>query len=372
MKWTSDKIELLKVYLNQGLHIPEIAASMSLSYDQIKHAIQRYSLRGNVSSDAVFHKEKNKLTGVDISKLARLIGEKLYDEYSTVDIKEPPVSKSTKKREEISILDISDVHLGTINEVFDDSKGGKVVTYNMDIFKKELGILQQSVKNIHKILSTSYNLKKLVIFVLGDIITNDRIFPEQTMEIEKVVGLQIWDGVNYFNQFFANLLQIYQEIEVVAVCGNHGRSNPHHYNEPVENNFEYFMYKSWQKQWESSKRVNIIVPETRRYIHEIYGWKHLIEHGDSLRGSSDVYIEKQIKELSLNLDGFDMFHFGHFHKLKEREIADKVVVKQNGCWVPKDSYGFAKFNQYSVPKQFFFGCSPKRVETWNYKIDLRS
>ena len=371
MKWTTDKLDLLKVYLSQGLSYREISQKSNWSYKSIEHAVGRYALRDSVMDTSIFKKEKNKLKKEDVNKLASILGAYLYDNYKNVKLIEPKPRKCVGKKEEISILDISDTHAGMINKVFDSDAGKKVVTYNMDIFKKELNELLDSIINIHGLLQNSYKLKKLVIHFLGDLITNDRIFPEQSFEIEKVVGLQIWDVINYFSKFFIQLLNIYEEIEIVGVVGNHGRSLPNSYSEPVENNFEYFIYKMWEKQFADSKRIKVIVPSTRRYVHTIYNWKHLLEHGDLMRGSSDSYIERQIKELSLNMGGFDVMHYGHFHKLKEREIADKVIVKQNGSWIPKDEYGFSKFKQYSVPKQFFFGCNPKRPETWGYKIDLR-
>ena len=370
-KWTQDKLDLIKEHLAQGCTIKQIAKRTNLSYDAVGHAIQRYNLRAGVDSSRIFKKEKGKLKKDDVDKLAKLVGQRLYESYQNVVLPVPKPPKIKGKREEMSILDLSDLHIGMKNEVFDSGKGKKVVTYNMDIFKKELTVLQDSVTQIHSILSKSYNLKELTVFLLGDIITNDRIFPEQVFEIEKIVGLQIWDAVNYLVKFFNNMLAIYEKITIVGVVGNHGRSNPTHYNEEVENNFEYWIYKMIQKQFENNPRVKVIVPTTRRYIHTIYGWKHLIEHGDSIKGSTDTAIEKQIKELSLNIGGFDCFHFGHYHKLKEREIADKIIVKQNGSWILKDNYAFKKFKTYSVPKQHFFGCSPKRVETFSYKIDLR-
>jgi len=370
-KWTPDKVSLLQVYINQGYTYLEVANKMGLSYDQIKHAIQRYNLTKENNTDLIFTPDKKKLRKVDVDKLATLLGEKIYENYKVVKLPVYKAKKSKAPREEVSILDISDTHIGAINQVFDSDKGKKVVTYNMDVFRKELMTLEQSIADIHSILSNSYKLRHLYINVMGDIVTNDRIFPEQTFEIEKVVGLQVWDAVNYFTLFFNNLLRVYDKITVTCVVGNHGRSQSNFYNEVVENNFEYFVYKTWQKQFADSKRIKIVVPDTRRYAYNILNWRHLIEHGDLMRGSSDNYLEKQIKDLSLNMGGFDVFHFGHFHKLKEREIADKVIVKQNGAWIPKDSYAYNKYKTYSVPKQQFFGCNSKRAETFSYKLDLR-
>lgn len=370
-RWNKEKRDLLKLYLEQGLTYGDIAERFKVGYDAIKHAVVRYNLKEGIEDSSLFQKTKNKLSKKDISKLGKLIGEQIFADFKPIKLHEPKYKKTKGKREEISILDLSDVHIGMVNETYDNEQGKKVVTYNHQIFLKELNNLQESIFQIHSILSNSYKLNKLVIFVMGDIITNDRIFPEQIFEIEACVGQQVWKVIPAFSQFFNNLLKIYKEIEVVCVVGNHGRSNPHHYNEPVQNNFEYFIYKTWEKQFENSKRIKVIVPDTRRYIHTVGKWRHLIEHGDQLRGYTDTAIEKQLKEIYVNVGGFDVMHFAHLHKLKEREISDKVLVKQNGCWIYKDNYAWNKFKTFSVPKQHFFGCNNKRPETWSYKLDLR-
>ena len=373
-KWSSKEIEELERLIDiEKKDITFASRKLNRTYDSVKHAIRRYGIGTNSEDSDLFFDSSNpkKLTYTQLTGLSKYLGQKIVDNYHPIKIKEPKPKKSKIKKEEHSILDISDVHWGMINKVFDSDVGKAVVTYNIDIAKQELEKLQRGIFKIYDILKPSYKLRELTINIMGDIITNDRIFEEQTFEIEKVVGLQIWDVINYFSQFFVNLLNLYEKINVVCTVGNHGRSNPSHYSEVVENNFEYFIYKVWEKQFIDSKRINIIVPDSRRYIYNIYDWKHLIEHGDSLRGFSANYIQKQIKDLSLNVGGFHVMHHGHFHKLNETEIADKVIVKHNGCWIWKDSYGFKLFKSYSMPKQWFFGCSPKRVETWSYKIDLR-
>lgn len=316
-------------------------------------------------------KKEDKSQSDEILEKALSIAKHLHDTYKKIDLGTPTASKNTNKREEQSILDLSDIHIGMINEVFDSDVGKNVITYNDAIFKQELGILINSVKEIHRILSNSYKLRTLTINLMGDIVTNDRIFEEQVFEIEKPVGLQVWDSINYLIYTIQSLLSVYEQIKIVCVVGNHGRSLPDSYEEPVENNFEYFIYKTLEKQYEGNKRVEIVVPNSRRYIYNILQWRHLIEHGDSMRGATSTAIEKQIKDLSINVGGFDLFHFGHYHKLKDDEISDKVIVKQNGSWIYKDNYAFKKFKYYSIPKQWFFGCSKDRPETWQYKLDLR-
>jgi hypothetical protein len=381
--WTPDKIKLIKVYLTEGRTEGDIAKAMHLSYSSVEHAIRRYNIQADVIKEEVKYEPQEeieeetvspsiKIKKTDIAELSKQLGEQMYNNYKQIKLTEPKVCPIKGTREEVSILTLSDAHIGTYNTVFDGEKGKKIVTYNESIFKDELQVLQDSIIEIHGILSNSYSLKKLVIFVLGDMITNDRIFDFQVWEVEKCVGLQIWDGVSYFTKFFNNLLAVYDTIEVVGVTGNHGRSQilKTSDDEPVENNFEYHLYRIWQKQFEGSKRIKVIVPNTRRYLYNVNGWNHLIEHGDAIRGMAEQAQIKQIKELYINTK-FDVFSMGHVHSIKEIEISDKITAKINGAWIEKDNYAFSKFKTYSVPKQWFYGCSKSRPITWSYKLDLR-
>ncbi len=312
------------------------------------------------------------ITKDKIGELSRQIGEKLVENFKVIKLPIIPIPKLNKIRnEEESILDLSDMHYGMINSIYDTIEGKKITTYNCDIFKIELNNLIKSIYSIHGIQSNAYRLRNLTINCLGDVITNDRIFPEQVFNIEKVVGLQIWDLSVALSYFLLSLSKIYEDITFIGIVGNHGRSNQEFKEEVVENNFEYHLYRILQKEFQDNKRIHIIVPTTRRYLHRVLKWRHLLEHGDNFRGSTENYIKNQVQSLYASIGGFDMLHFGHFHKLGENEIADKVIYKRNGCWIYKDEWAFGKFKEYSIPKQWFFGCNDKRPETWNFKLNLR-
>jgi hypothetical protein len=374
MKWSEINQEKIKRMIAQGLAYGDIASKFNTTYDAIAQAVKRYGLsKGIVKPTKVPTNVKPmKLTKQKLAQACKDVGSELYKCFTPVTLPLRTPQRSTKEREEISVLNISDTHIGAINKVFDSALGKEVETYNHKIFKKEMQVLQDSVFQIHDILSKSYKLRKLYINILGDVVTNDRIFEEQTFEIEQCVGLQIWEtGLPHLTSLINNLLSKYEEIVVTCMVGNHGRSNPKMYNEPVENNFEYFLYRALQKQFEGHTRVKIIVPTTREYVVQIGPWKHLLMHGDSIRGFTPNTIQRQIEKLHMNMGGFDILDMGHFHKLQETELADKVIVKQNGGWIPKDSYSFKQFKSYSIPKQWFYGCNSRRPETWSYKVDLR-
>lgn len=378
-KWTKEKRDKVIFALKFGATNEELATEFKTTPKAIERMINNYGygkyrreVKKVESSEILIQEVKRKrVTRAEADQLIKYFGAQMYNQFQSVKLPEPKCKAFKDKPEEYSVLDISDVHVGMINQTYDNNTCKTVTTYNNQIFMEELGNLQQAISDIHAILSSSYSLKKIYINILGDIITNDRIFPEQVFEIEECVGRQMWRVIPAFAQFFINLLNIYEEVEVNCVVGNHGRSQ-FQYEEPVENNFEYFVYKTWQKQFQDSKRIKINVPDSRRAVVKIGPWRHLLEHGDAIKGQSENSLEKQINDLYREMGGFDCMHIGHFHQLREREISDKVIVKQNGCWIWKDNYAFKHFKKYSVPRQHFFGCNKKRLETWNYKLDLRS
>lgn len=364
-KWTDNEIQFLKTNY-QIMSAKEIGRILNKTYRSVTSQCEKYGLTKDMGLSIQLKKSQQKEFAIEL-------GKQIVGNFKPLKLFEKPIKTTKVKnlKEEHSILDLSDVHVGMLNEIYSSKLKKKITTYNEKLFIKELLSLKQSIFTIYDILANSYKLNELTINIMGDIITNDRIFPEQPMEIEYVVGQQIWKAIPIFIEFFNSLLAKYKKINVVCVVGNHGRSNPHFYNEPVENNFEYFIYRTWQEHFKKSKRVNVIVPNTRQYLYNIYDWRHLVEHGDSFRGASATSLEKQIEQLYVNTGGFDVFHMGHVHKCKEVEITDKVICKINGSWIPKDAWAFKTFKTYSLPKQHFFGCNEHRPETWSYKLDLR-
>ena len=368
--WTKGEEDILKRYCNDNhnMSIGDMAEGLGRSYDSVEHKIRKLGLQD-------WQEEKEgviKVIKKNEPELIKLIGQEIVKQFKPVKLESYIPSKSKKKNEEFSILDLSDIHIGMINKVFDSNTGKEEITYNHEIFKHQMEMFINGIGEIYILLSSGYLLKTLYINSLGDIITNDRIFPEQPFEIEKAVGLQVWDAVNYLIYFINKMKCYYENIIFTGIVGNHGRSQPDLYNEPVQNNFEYFIYRVLEKQFADDDRVEIIVPETRRFIVEIAGHKHLLEHGDSFRGTTENYIEQQVKNLFVNVGNFEVLDFGHFHKLKERELSDKVIVKQNGCWISKDNYAFKMFKDYSIPKQWLYGCNEKRSTTWGFKLDFLS
>jgi UDP-2,3-diacylglucosamine pyrophosphatase LpxH len=291
----------------------------------------------------------------------------------------PPISFDKKgKQTEVANLVLGDIHVGMINKVYDGRSGTEIITYNDEIRKKQEQMLVKGVAEIHRLLSHSYHFEKLKIYLLGDIITNDRIFEGQQFEISKCVGLQIWqDALVELADMIKYVASMFPQTEVYCVVGNHGRSTQvlkSALNEPVQNNLEYHLYRALKLMLEQDKqaKIKVIVPDSRFYSTQTYDHKIFFSHGDTIRGMGTAYLEKRAKELLINLPhGYNVYLLGHRHKHERISIAPDAEVVVNGSWIKQDSYSFDLYGVTSKPVQLFFGTSPKRAISWLFNLDFQ-
>lgn len=375
MKWTNPKVEELKKLASRGLTIREIANIMGTTYDAVAHKMYRKGIKTTqlpITDSNIIKVKKNEVGDI-IGKLGDAVVDTLKNKNIVLPENKTLVKYNPKhKKEQESILNISDIHLGMVNKIFDPKTRIEKVTYNYNIFLKELEILKEAIFKFHWLDSKAYTLKTLHLNLLGDMITNDRIYEGQQFHIDRAVGEQVWEGITKLALLINDLKTIYDKIIVTGVVGNHGRStNRYKTDEPVQNNFEYHIYRALKEiYFKNDKRVIINVPTTRETIIEIAGWRHLLEHGDSMRGSTENYIENQIKNLFVNVGEFDIMEFGHFHKANKTELGDRVLIMRNGCWISKDVYARRVYKYHSTPVQLFYGQTKKRRMTWMHEIDL--
>ncbi len=269
---------------------------------------------------------------------------------------------------ETFVSTISDMHIGMINKC--PLTGEE--TYNEKIRQQELVYLRDSVYAIKSLLEQTYSLNEIVIPILGDIVTNDRIFEGQKFEISCGVGEQIWIAVRDLTYYLGEMKKRFNKVKVVGLIGNHGRTTPDRQMEPVTNNFEYHLYRILQTIFEKDKQVEIIVPETATHTIEIRGHKYCLSHGDKIRGTSRVGLERAIKDILVALpEGFDVYVLGHLHRCESMDINENSMVLVNGCWIRRDAYGYDMFRQFSKPRQWAFGVSNKRSVTFSYRVDLQ-
>ena len=372
MEWNEKETKKL-IELNQkGMSDKEIAVELNSIFHNHRtgNAVEHKRTR-NLGLKKTLNIEKDKDNSMDYiinnqELIIKILKQNIFKNQTV------PIFSDKTKHSEKAVLVMSDIHCGMVNRIFDRHTEKMITTYNTKIRREEMKYLANSVFKIKKLLYHSFNLNHLIIFNLGDNITNDRIFGGQLFHIDKCVGLQVLEMVTDLSSFIKEMKKFFNKVTMVCIVGNHGRSQSEgKFDEPIENNYEYIMYKIIQKTFENDKAVEIIVPDTHFYIYRIYGHKYLLTHGDILRGFTRNSLERSIKDYIIAHESdFDVFIMGHYHRIDKMTLSEHNTALVNGCWISKDKFGFKVARQYSKPQQWLFGVSKKRAITWDFVIDL--
>jgi hypothetical protein len=308
--------------------------------------------------------EKSKEEGLIIPEFYSMMRDLIEKDYK---IKRFPNYNSTFKGKSIEILNsvISDIHCGKENEWYDPSQNKNIITYNDEIRKRFEQHYLLSFLRLLGLWKNGYYFEKLNIILDGDIIDNDRIFAGQNTRITMPVGQQVWGIATELVDMINILSGYFPEIDVIGIVGNHARST---FNakeeEPIQNNFEYTLYKIMELMFQKidNKKIKVIVPDSRFYSIENYNYRIFLSHGDTIKGYTISYAEKKAKELLINLpNGYNLYVIGHRHHADRIGLSPEAEMLINGCWIPYDDYAYKLYGTCTQPSQWLFGSSKHRV-----------
>ncbi len=309
---------------------------------------------------------------VDYEKVVNAIWKNV--EKNKVEIQLPPLKKRKGvKLVEQAVLLLSDIHFGKVNSFWDYTTNQQIITYDIPIFIKELNRLLDGIVTIRNLLLGGYDFEMLNIFCLGDLIDNEIIYRGQQKFIEEGVISQVLSLIEYLKEMVLYLLNIFPKIRMIFISGNHSRLNSKIEADYDYNNFDYLIGSILKEHtFNGIQSVEIIVPESWFYVAEIYSWKYLLHHGNSVytwMGIPYYGILRQSKSRRMEIP-YDIEIMGHFHQVMEMVTSSHSRTIINGSWIKNDNFAWRKFGILSVPQQLFFGVSPKRPKTWEFPLDL--
>jgi hypothetical protein len=267
---------------------------------------------------------------------------------------------------------LGDIHAGKTNQFLNPDTGLMETTYNEDKMVQEFNRLLDSIYGINHLLSHGYNIKKLNIFGVGDLVDNNLIFKGQQWFVEYGVGKQMITLITLLTKFLEACLTMFDEVEFVIVGGNHGRMTHAREAYPAYQSFDYLVGKMIETVFKGKPRIDVRVSESWYYLKKIYEWRYFIHHGDTVYSwmSLPYYgIVRQSKARRIEMN-FDMECIGHFHTKMEVPVSSHAVTLVNGCWIENEDFSWRKFGNLSRPEQWYFGVSPKRPRTWQFPLDL--
>lgn len=293
-----------------------------------------------------------------------------YDAFSSFNLpklKKPSFNKNVKAAE-------------TAVAVFADWQLGKVTPdYNSEVLANRIDLYTEKLLDITDIQRADHPVKNLHVWLLGDIVEGEEIFPGQSHLIDSGLYRQVGvNGPEILTNFLTTALENFEHVHVTGVIGNHGSvggRNRRQYD--PETNMDRLLYKIVQLIFSKEDRITFDIPDGRGErnwyaIDAIGNYKTLLLHGDQLPHPSSVH--GYYKRVLGWKDGAIPEHFedvfmGHYHQQFKITIGS-TILRVSGSPESFNTYAQEYFNSMSRPCQHLMFVHPENGVTSEYSIWL--
>lgn len=305
---------------------------------------------------------------------ADIIGDKLVQAARKLPAAPPPKFKPakscTRTAEDMGII-LSDLHIGhehTLEET------GGLSEYNLDIFMQRLENLKIAITDIFELHSKLYKIPTLHIFSLGDIVDGANTAGAWSpVWINTPIFDQVMIGYRALSDFIYYMLTMFENVEMYAIFGNHGRVAPSG-AEKKYNNFDHFCYKYIELEFKNEPRLKMHIEKSWWTIKEIQNHRFLLVHGDDVKSKNPpvtalLDLEKKMTGLTKVIPDYTLC--GHFHNCSEYTTHGGKAL-MNGSFVGSDVYSLSNCMPGTLAEQKLFGIHPKIGITWTYNVNLNN
>jgi hypothetical protein len=267
--------------------------------------------------------------------------------------------------------------------VFADWQLGKITPdYNSEVLAQRIEIYTQKLLEITEIQRKHHPVKNLHVWLLGDIVEGEEIFPGQAHLIDSGLYRQV--GVNgpaILSKFFDTVLQHFEHVHVTGVIGNHGavggRGRKMH---DPETNMDRLLYKSMEffyKEGRQEPRITFNIPDGKGERHwyavdTIGNYSSLLIHGDQMPapGQYHGYYKRAMgwKDGAIP-EHFEDIFMGHYHQQFKMTIGSSML-RVSGSPERYNTYAQEYFSSMSRPCQHLMFVHPENGVTCEYSIWL--
>lgn len=268
-------------------------------------------------------------------------------------------------------------------------------TYNTAVAEARMQAYAEKVIQLTKIQRHDHPVDEARVYLLGDIVEGELIFPHQAHQIDASLYRQVAvDGPRILVNFLRTLLANFRAVHVVGVIGNHGQLGGRagrQYN--PETNADRMLYKFVQELLRDEPRVSWHVPDARnerswyavdypfaaleqgarplRMSHE-HGF--LLFHGDQIPGSANHSVGTIAKHIYGWASGavaepFDYAIYGHWHTPRRFQL-NKYVAFCNGSLESTNTYAQEKLAAVGTPTQLLLFVHPRQGVSAEYWVKL--
>jgi len=234
-------------------------------------------------------------------------------------------------------------------------------SYSSDVCASRIEALADKVSQLTDVQRADHPVKECRVYLGGDIIEGEMIFPAQSHRIDASLFRQVMlDGPQILGDFLRRMLTIFDKVHVVGVIGNHGalggRSRKEYH---PESNADAMLYEVVRIMLESESRLTWAPNFTEGERHwfaqdEVQGNKLFLFHGDQVKGGFAGFPWYGFGKKLLGWDrmyGFDYALSGHFHT-PVRGYYNGIVHWGNGSTESDNTYAAENLASAGEPCQW--------------------
>lgn len=386
--WSEEEISILFQDRLQNVPYVAIGQKLNRTADAVRNKWRRTNWAGidhidRTKADIAHFKIEEEKNKVDISVKnsldkfrlrADVIGDKLsqaIDKLPTANLVSWTPRRKLKNQHspEDMVLVFSDLHIGHEHSL---EETGGLSEYSIEVFKNRLQNLQHAVADIYEIHSHLYEIPRLHIVCLGDIVDGmNNVGAWSPVYISTPIYDQVMLGFQYISETIYYWLTIFPEIHFYGLRGNHGRIAQSG-QEKDNNNWDIIVYDFLKTKFENNPRVHFHVPKTWWMVENIRSHNFLMIHGDDIKGQNPPL--KSLADFERKMAGMldRNPHYtiaGHFHNAAELTTHHGKVI-MNGSFVGADVYSLRNAMPGNRPEQKLFGVHDEHGVTWTYNINL--
>lgn len=251
--------------------------------------------------------------------------------------------------------------------------GHKSPTTNIKVLEQRVDNLAKAVIKIATLQRTAIPIRKLNVFMLGDMIQSEDITSKVDLDsLEMVLMEQVFTGaVPMTEKFLLSILPHFPGgIDVYCVPGNHG--NVSKINAPTTN-WDTIIYKMLQSKTSNYKKLRWHIEEKMFYqLVEVMGKKFMLSHGDCIPRYLNIPIygvTQRAMRWQGSIGQFDYMCLGHFHT-PIRMDWNNTEILINGCFMSDDQWVLKVIGMSTQPAQMCFGVHPRKGISFLYKLKL--
>jgi hypothetical protein len=259
--------------------------------------------------------------------------------------------------------------------VFADWQLGKVTpSFNTQVLEERIERYGDALQRITGIQRSDHPVDELRVYLLGDLVEGEMIFPGQSHLIDSSLYQQVLaHGPRILGNFIRRALGIYPSVKVVGVIGNHGRLGKRGDFHP-ESNADAMMYEATRLVLAREDRLTwepAFTPGERHWyaIDEVQGHRFFLFHGDQFKTPLYANVFEQGVLAWQNMFGFKYSLSGHYHRPNRSKIGSGTHWA-SGSPESDNTFAAEKVKAKGEPSQWLLFVHPRRGVSAEYEVKL--